>query len=89
MRLEDKPLNFIVNFLLGIAWASIFIASITAFLTFYKDTFFFALVSSFIAALPGIIAILSLEHFITNKEKLYELKKQTKLLEESLYNQDK
>ncbi len=85
MRLKDKPLNFIVNFLLGVSWASIIIASTTSFLLFYEDTFFFALVSAFLAALPGMIAILGLEHFITNKEKLYELKKQTKLLEKSLH----
>ena len=81
MRLEDRPLNFIVNFLLGVSWASLFLGAITSFLSFYEDTFFFALVSAFIAALPGMIGILALEHFITNKEKLYELKKQTKLLE--------
>ena len=86
MRLEDRPLNFIVNFLLGVSWASLFLGAITSFLSFYEDTFFFALVSAFIAALPGMIGILALEHFITNKEKLYELKKQTKLLEASLHN---
>jgi len=84
MRLEDKYLSFVVNFLLGVAWASMIVGAITSFLTFYEDTFFFALVSAFVAALPGLIGILILEHFITNKEKLYELQKQTKLLSESL-----
>ena len=84
MRLEDKYLSFVVNFLLGVAWASMIVGAITSFLTFYEDTFFFALVSAFVAALPGLIGILVLEHFITNKEKLYELQKQTKLLSESL-----
>jgi len=86
MRLEDKPLNFIVNFLLGVSWASIFLGAITAFLTFYEDTFFFALVSAFVAALPGLVGILAIEHFITNKEKLLELKKQTKLLEKYFHD---
>ena len=86
MRLEDKYLSFVVNFLLGVAWASIFVGSITSFLMFYEETFLYALVSAFIAALPGMVAVLALEHFITNKEKLYELKKQTKLLEASLRN---
>ncbi len=86
MRLEDRPLNFIVNFLLGVSWASMFLGAITSFLTFYEDTFFFALVSAFIAALPGMIGILAIEYFITNKEKLYELKKQTKLLEKTLHD---
>ena len=86
MRLEDKSLHFIVNFLLGVSWASIFLGAITAFLTFYEDTFFFALVSAFVVALPGLVGILALEHFIINKEKLYELKKQTKLLEKTFHD---
>ncbi len=86
MRLEDKYLSFVVNFLLGVAWASVFVGAITSFLMFYEETFLYALVSAFIAALPGMVAVLALEHFITNKEKLYELKKQTKLLEASLRN---
>ncbi|MCF6245525.1 MAG: hypothetical protein L3J43_10890 [Sulfurovum sp.] len=86
MRLGDKPLGFLVSFLLGVAWASVFVGAVTSFLLFYKETFFYALVSAFIAMLPGIIAILGLEHFITNKEKLDELKKQTELLEKKLFH---
>lgn len=86
MRLKDKSLHFIVNFLLGVSWASVFLGAITTFLTFYEDTFFFALISAFVAALPGLVGILALEHFITNKEKLQELKKQTKLLEKSFHD---
>ena len=81
MRLTDKTLNFIVNFLLGASWAYILVGSITSFLIFYKDTFFAALVAGFLAAIPGMVAILVLEHLIVSKEKLYELKKQSKLLE--------
>lgn len=86
MRLGNKPLSFLVSFLLGVAWASLFVAAVTSFLTFYEETFFYALVVSFIAMLPGIVSILLLEYFITNKEKLDELKKQTKLLEKYLHN---
>ncbi len=86
MRLGNKPLGFLVSFLLGVAWASVFVGAITSFLMFYEETFFYALVSAFIAALPGIAAVLALEYFITSKERLAELKKQTKLLEESLHN---
>jgi len=81
MRLENKALGFIVNFLLGIAWASVIIGVVTSFLTFYNDSFLLALISAFIGAVPGMIGVLALEHFITNKEKLHELKKQTALLE--------
>jgi uncharacterized membrane protein (DUF106 family) len=82
MRLGDRPLGFLVSFLLGVAWASIIIGAISSFLTFYQETFFYALVSAFVAALPGIVGILALEYFITSKEKLEELKKHTKILEQ-------
>jgi predicted Co/Zn/Cd cation transporter (cation efflux family) len=84
MRLEDKTLSFMVNFLLGVAWAFSLLGAMIAFLSFYSDSFFLALIAAFIAAIPGFMFILLLEHFITNKEKLYELKKQTKLLKDSL-----
>jgi len=82
MRLKDRSLGFVVNFLLGVAWAFVLIGFATSFLAFYTTNLFFAIVSAFIGALPGLIGILLLEHIITNKEKHEELKKQTKLLEE-------
>jgi len=85
MRLGNKPLGFLINFLLGVAWASVFLAAVTSFLIFYEETFFYALVSAFIAALPGIVSILAIEYFITSKEKLEELKNQTKLLEKIIH----
>jgi len=89
MRLGDRPLSFIINFLLGVAWATVLIGAATSFLTFYSTSLLFAIVSAFIGALPGLIGILLLEAIITNKEKHEELKKQTKLLEEILeYSKD-
>ena len=82
MRLEDKPLGFIINFLLGVAWAFVLTGAVTSFLAFYSTNLFFAIISAFIGTLPGLIGILLLEHIITNKEKYEELKKQTQLLEE-------
>ncbi len=87
MRLEDKALGFVVNFLLGVAWAIMFIGAITSFLSSYQNNFFFAFVYAMIGALPGLIGVLLLEHIITNKEKYLELKKQTKLLEKILNQQ--
>ncbi len=84
MRLKDRSLGFVVNFLLGVAWASVLIGAVTSFLSFYQNSFFFAIISAFVAALPGLVAVLLLEHIITNKEKYLELKKQTKLLEQIL-----
>ena len=84
MRLKDKYLSFVVNFLLGVAWASMIIGAVTSFFSFYHDSFFYAIVSAFMGAIPGVLAVLLLEIVITIKEKHLELKKQTKLLEELL-----
>ena len=84
MRLKDRSLGFVVNFLLGVAWAFVLIGAVSSFLSFYQNSFFFAVVSAFVGALPGLVAVLLLEHIITNKEKYLELKKQTKLLEQIL-----
>lgn len=84
MRLKDSSLGFVVNFLLGVAWAAVLIGAITSFLSFYQNSFFFAIISAFVGALPGLVAVLLLEHIITNKEKHLELKKQTKLLQQIL-----
>ncbi len=82
MRLKDRSLGFVVNFLLGVAWAFVLIGAVTSFLAFYSTNLLFAIIAAFIGALPGLIGILLLEHIITNKEKHEELKKQTQLLEE-------
>jgi uncharacterized membrane protein YeaQ/YmgE (transglycosylase-associated protein family) len=88
MRLKDRSLGFVVNFLLGVAWATVLIGAVSSFLSFYQTSFFFAIISAFVGALPGLIAILLLEYFITNKEKHLELKKQTKLLEKLLIQKE-
>jgi len=84
MRLKDRSLGFVVNFLLGVAWAFVLIGAVSSFLSFYQNSFFFAIISAFVGALPGLVAVLLLEHIITTKEKYLELKKQTKLLEQIL-----
>jgi len=80
MRLKDKSLGFVVNFLLGVAWATVLLGAITSFLSFYNDSLLYALVSAFVGAIPGLVAVLLLEVVITTKEKHLELKKQTELL---------
>ena len=84
MRLQNGPLSFAVNFLLGVAWASVLLGAVTSFLVFYHDNLLLALVSAFMGALPGLISVLLLEHIITAKERHLELKKQTALLEKLL-----
>jgi len=89
MRLTDKTLGFVINFLLGVAWAFVAIGAVSSFFSFYHTSILFAIVSGLIGALPGMVAILLLEHVITSKEKLTELKKQTFLLEQILLENKK
>jgi len=84
MRLEDKSLSFVVNFFLGVAWASVIIGVVTSFLSFYQDSFLLAIISAFIGAIPGLVAVLLLEFIIMVKENHSELKKQTKILQNIL-----
>lgn len=84
MRLHEKPLGFVINFLLGIAWASVFIGVVTSFTTFYPFGIFDAIMAAIIGIIPGLVVVLLLEHIITAKEKHYELQKQTLLLEKLL-----
>ncbi|MFT7823216.1 MAG: hypothetical protein ABXS92_00515 [Sulfurimonas sp.] len=81
MRLKEKPLGFVINFFLGIAWAFVLIGIVTPFLYYFHNSLFDAVISAIIGAIPGLLMILFLEHIITVKEKHDELKKQTKLLE--------
>ena len=89
MRLKEKPLGFVINFFLGIAWASVLIGAVTPFFSSFHLSLLDTLFSSVIGALPGLVVVLLLEHIITTKEKYYELKKQTKLLEQILEKLDK
>ncbi|MCO4846107.1 MAG: hypothetical protein KC427_08830 [Sulfurovum sp.] len=88
MRLQNGPLSFVVNFLLGVAWAAVLLGAVTSFLVFYQDNLLLALVSAFMGALPGMISVLLLEHIITGKERHLELKKQTALLEKLLIQKE-
>jgi len=81
MRFETRTLGFVINFLLGVVWAVMLIGALTSFLSFYESSILFAVISALIGATPGLLGVLALEYFITDKEKLSELKKQTKLLE--------
>ena len=84
MRLQNRSLSFVVNFLLGVAWAAVLLGAITSFFAFYPESILLAVVSAFMGALPGMISVLLLEHVITAKERHLELKKQTALLEKLL-----
>lgn len=88
MRLQNRALSFVVNFLLGAAWAFVLLGAVTSFLVFYQDNLLWAIASAFMGALPGMVGVLLLEHIITGKEKYLELQKQTALLEKLLNQKD-
>ena len=83
MRLQNRTLSFVVNFLLGASWVTALLGAVTSFFTYYfSDGILLASLSFFMGAIPGMVLILLLELFIIQKEKHLELQKQTKLLEE-------
>ena len=64
MRLQNGALSFVVNFLLGVAWASVLLGAVTSFLSFYEVSIFLGIVSAVIGVLPGMVLVLVLEHVI-------------------------
>ncbi len=82
MRLPTSSLSILINFLLGASWAFALLGASTLFFLFLNVSIFYALFGSFLGALPGLFFVLLIEYFLMRQEKLTELKKHTKLLEE-------
>ena len=87
MRLKGTSLSFVINFLLGVAWATVFIGAFSTFLSFYSQSFLFSIIAAVVAMLPGMIGVLLLEYFIVSRNKYFELQKQTALLQKILEQQ--
>ena len=88
MRLSSSMLSFVGSFLLGISWAWLFLGAFFAFNFFLPMHFILALLAGVFGAIPGMIAILLLEHIFTTQAHYREAKKQTKLLEALLAKQE-
>jgi len=82
MKLSSPLLSFLLNFLLGAAWAFALAGASIVFYLYVDFSFFYALFAALIAALPGLLFVLFIEYFFMKQEHLDELKKQTKYLEE-------
>ncbi len=82
MRLSSPILSMLINVLLGASWAFALLGAFTLFFLFIHVGFFYSFVGSFLGAIPGLFMVLLIEYFLMREEKLNELKKQTKLLEE-------
>jgi len=78
---EDK-FDRIISFLLGASWAIVIFGALITF----KSTLFFglglALFLTILYIVTSLFMILALDAFSINRERLQELKKQTKLLEQ-------
>jgi len=81
MRLPSSILAFLINFLLGASWAFALIGASTLFFFFLPAGVGYAILGGFLGALPALFMVLLIEYFLMREEKLEELRKQTKLLE--------
>ncbi len=81
MKLATPTLGLLINFLIGTAWAFVLVGVIYTFFSFYMVSLVDAVMLSFLGALPGIFLVVILEYFIVGLQRLEEMKKQTKLLE--------
>jgi len=82
MRLSSPLLSLLINFLLGASWAFALIGASTLFFSLLNVGIIYAIFGSLLGALPGLFMVLLIEYFLMREEKLQELKKHTKLLEE-------
>lgn len=82
MRLQRSILGVLVNFLLGVAWAFVLIGALYTFSSFYPFGIFYALLMAFFGVLPGLFVVVLLEYLMVGMERLEEMKKQTKLIEQ-------
>jgi len=74
---------------LGASWAFALIGASTLFFSFFNIGIIYAIFGSFFGSLPGLFMVLLIEYFLMREEKLRELQKQTKLLEELVALQKK
>lgn len=82
MRLQRSRLNSLINFLLGVSWALVFISFVATIMSYYKLSIIIALLLAFFASLPALFLVIILEHILSEESKLDEMKKQTKILED-------
>ena len=71
----------IINFLLGASWAIVLFGALFTFKSFIVLGLGLSLFITITFVLISLFLILALDAFAVNREKLIEMKKQTKLLE--------
>jgi len=71
----------IISFLLGASWAVVLFGALFTFKIFLAFGIALALFSTLLFIIISLFLILTLDAFEVNKQRLYEAKKQTELLE--------
>lgn len=84
MKLSSPLLSFLLNFLLGVGWAFAVAGAIITFSLYMGVSLIFAFFAALIGILPGLLFVLFIEYFFMKQEHLYELQKQSRLIEELL-----
>lgn len=79
--MQKEKFDRIVSFLLGASWAIVVFGALITFKLFSPFGFSFAFFITIIFIVVSFFLILALDAFSINREKLYEAKKQTELLE--------
>ncbi len=85
--MQKERFDKITSFLLGASWAIIIFGSIIIFNLFLFLGFALSLFITVTFVVFSMFLILALDYFVINRQKFYELQKQTKLLEK-LYDKD-
>lgn len=80
--MQKERFDKIVSFLLGASWAIVIFGAIIVFQLFSFLGFALSLFISVTFVVISLFLILLLDFFMISRERLYESKKQTKLLED-------
>ena len=79
--MQKDKFDRIISFLLGASWAIVFFGALLTFKTFLVFGLGLSIFITIMFILISFFLILSLDAFSINRQKLVEMKKQTKLLE--------
>ena len=71
----------IISFLLGASWAIVLFGALITFKLFIATSLILAVIATLFYVLLALFLILILDALLVNKQRLEEVKKQTKLLE--------
>ena len=84
MRLKSRTLSFLINFLLGTAWALVLIGILSAIFTYAGFGILSVGIHALLWAIPGLFFVLLLEYILSGFQRNEELRRQSRLLEELL-----